>query len=330
MSGKFEISNYLLTIFPVSNGILLLAAFEDYLIGDPWGWLHPVQVMGWLIQKYADIVLKLFPPGIQRRGAGVLLSFVLIIGSGFSGWSIVWSANLIHPWLGSLVAVVLLASCFAGKSLRDAVKDVLKSLKVDLQQGRSRLALYVGRDTENLSETEIFRALLETVAENAVDGVTAPLFYAIVGSFTPIGAVPWALAYKAASTLDSMVGYQREPYTDLGWFSARLEDYLTWLPCRLSVITLCLFSGKLLQVWAIARRDGVKDPSPNSGWSEAAYAAILDVQLGGKNTYQGVVKEKPLLGNALEPITVAKIETALNLTRYCFLSWLAIVILVRW
>ena len=334
MSSKFEISNYLLTIFsaffPVSNVILLLAAIEDYLIGDPWGWLHPVQVMGWLMQKYTDIVLKLCSPGIQRRGAGVLLGLVSIIGSGFLGWLSVWSANLIHPWLGAIASVVLLASCFAGKSLRDAVKDVLESLEIDLQQGRSRLGLYVGRDTENLSKSEIFRALLETVAENAVDGVTAPLFYAIVGSFTPIGAVPWALAYKAASTLDSMVGYRREPYTDLGWFSARLEDYLTWLPCRLSVITLCLLSGKPLRVWAIARRDGVKDPSPNSGWSEAAYAAILNVQLGGKNIYQGVVKEKPLLGDALEPITVAKIEAALNLTRYCFLTWLAIAILVRW
>ena len=134
-----------------------------------------------------------------------------------------------------------------------------------------------------------------------------------------------------------MVGYRREPYTDLGWFSARLEDYLTWLPCRLTVITLCLLSGKPLRVWAIASRDGVKDPSPNSGWSEAAYAAILGVQLGGKNIYQGVVKEKPLLGDGLEPITVAKIEAALNLTRYCFLTWLAmpaaevaIAILVRW
>ena len=333
MSSKFEISNYLLTIFsdlfPVSSAILLLAAIEDYLIGDPWGWLHPVQVMGWLIQKYTDIVLKLCSPGIQRRGAGVLLGLVSIIGSGFVGWLSVWSANLIHPWLGAIASVVLLASCFAGKSLRDAVNDVLESLEVDLQQGRSRLGLYVGRDTENLSESEIFRALLETVAENAVDGVTAPLFYAIVGSFTPIGAVPWALAYKAASTLDSMVGYRREPYTDLGWFSARLEDYLTWLPCRLTVITLCLLSGKPI-VWAIARRDGVKDPSPNSGWSEAAYAAILGVQLGGKNIYQGVVKEKPLLGDALELITVAKIEAALNLTRYCFLTWLAIAILVRW
>ena len=332
--SRFEINDYLLTIIslfaPISSKILLLAAIEDYLIGDPWGWLHPVQVMGWLIQKYTDLALKLCSPGWQRRLAGVWLGLGLIVGSAAVGWLAIVVANSIHPWLGFTVAVVMLASCFAGKSLSAAVRDVSQWLNLDLQQGRSRLGLYVGRDTENLSKSEILRALLETVAENAVDGVTAPLFYAIVGSFTPMGAVSLALAYKAASTLDSMVGYLREPYTDLGWFSARLEDYLTWLPCRLTVLSLSFLSGNPLQTWKIARRDGVKDPSPNSGWSEAAYAGILGVQLGGKNTYQGVVKEKPLLGDALEPISLVKIEQALTLTHYCFVIWLAIAIFLQW
>lgn len=311
--------------------ILLLAAFEDYLIGDPWGWLHPVQVMGWLIQNYVNVGIKC-QAGWQLRLAGVLLGLGLIIGSGGVGWLIVWSFKILHPLLGYIIEIVLLASCFAGKSLRVAVQDVLQFLdSEDLGEARSRLSLYVGRDTDKLSELEILRALLETVGENAVDGVTAPLFYAILGSFIPgLGAVPLALAYKAASTLDSMVGYRRDPYTDLGWFSAQLEDRLTWIPCRLTVLTLSLFSGKPLQVLAICRRDGVKDPSPNSGWSEAVYAGILGVQLGGKNTYQGVVKEKPLLGDALEPISLEKINRALILTRYCFLSWLAIAFLISY
>ncbi|MGF1588867.1 MAG: adenosylcobinamide-phosphate synthase CbiB [Pleurocapsa sp.] len=312
-----------------SGLILLLAAIADYLIGDPWGWLHPVQIMGWLIQNYTNLALKFCPLGWQRRFAGVLLGLLLIIGSGFLGWLIVQVGHQVYPGLGFIIEIVILASCFAGKSLRIAVQDVLKSLVDDLATARSRLSLYVGRDTENLSQPEILRALLETVAENAVDGVTAPLFWAIIGSFTPIGAVPVALAYKAASTLDSMVGYRREPYFDLGWFSAQLEDRLTWIPCRLTVLTLSLFSGKPARVWAVCRRDGVKDPSPNSGWSEAAYAGILGVQLGGKNTYRGVVKEKPLLGDAIEAISLAKIDRALNLTRYCFLTWLAIALLIH-
>lgn len=329
VSNSDRLSSILSLQFSSDSAILLLAAVADYILGDPWGWLHPVQVMGWLIQKYSDLALKLCSPGWQRRTAGVGLGALLIIGSGFVGWLAVAIANLIHPWLGMAIAVVLLASCFAGKSLRVAVRDVTQWLDVDLAQARSRLGLYVGRDTDNLSQSEILRALLETVAENAVDGVTAPLFYAIVGSFTPVGAVPWALAYKAASTLDSMVGYLRQPYTDLGWFSAKLEDRLTWLPCRLTVLSLSLLSGKPLAAYAIARRDGVKDPSPNSGWSEAVYAGVLRVQLGGKNTYQGVVKEKPLLGDALEPISLPKIDRALTLTRYCFISWLAITLIVH-
>ncbi len=334
MSLKFEMNDPAYFIFSVlsfqSGLILLLAAIADYLIGDPWGWIHPVQIMGWLIQNYTNLVLKFCPLDWQRRFAGVLLGLLLITGSGFSGWLIVQGCYQIHPGLGFILEIVILASCFAGKSLRIAVQDVLESLQVnDLATARSRLSLYVGRDTENLSQPEILRALLETVAENAVDGVTAPLFWAIIGSFTSIGAVPLALAYKAASTLDSMVGYLREPYFDLGWFSAQLEDRLTWIPCRLTVLTLSLFSGQPAQVWAICRRDGVQDPSPNSGWSEAAYAGILGVQLGGKNTYRGVVKEKPLLGDAIETISLAKIDRALNLTRYCFLAWLAIALLIH-
>lgn len=308
--------------------IILLAAIQDYLIGDPLGWIHPVQVMGWIIQQYTQLAIKFAQPGWQRRLSGVILGVSLIIGSGLLGWLIVWQSTLVHPCLGIAIEVILLASCFAAKSLRVAVQDVLQGINSgDINTARSRLSLYVGRDTNNLSESEILRALLETVGENAVDGVTAPLFYAVLGAFIPgVGSFPLALAYKAASTLDSMVGYRREPYTDLGWFSAQLEDRLTWLPCRLTVITLSLFSGNPLQVLSICRRDGVKDPSPNSGWSECAYAAILRVQLGGNNTYQGVIKEKPLLGNPLESISIDKIEQALSLTRYCFLSWLAIAI----
>ena len=331
---KSEISS-ILSIFLLPNNlsslVLLLAAWVDYLIGDPWGWLHPVQVMGWSIQNYTKIALKLCADGWQRRWAGIVLGLGLIVGSGLIGWLLVLVATTIQPILGLVVQVILLASCFAGKSLRVAVEDVLAPLDDNnLATAKERLSLYVGRDTANLSHSEIFRALLETVAENAVDGVTAPLFYAIAGSFLPVGSVPLALAYKAASTLDSMVGYRREPYLDLGWFSAQLEDRLTWLPCRLTILTLAIGSGNPLKVWSICRRDGVKDPSPNSGWSEAAYAAILKVQLGGTNTYQGTIKEKPLLGDDIEPITSEKIYLGLSLTRYCFLSWLIIAVSIRY
>jgi adenosylcobinamide-phosphate synthase len=315
-------------LFLDSALVLFLAAIVDYLIGDPKNWLHPVQVMGWAIYGYTQMIIGWNISPWQRRLAGIILGLGLIFGSGLIGWAMVWGCTRINFWLGIAIEVVLLASCFAAKSLRLAVEEVLQPLCLgDLVTARSRLSFYVGRDTDNLPTSEILRALLETVGENAVDGVTAPLFYAILGAFIPVmGSVPVALAYKAASTLDSMVGYRPEPYTDLGWFSAKLEDCLTWLPCRLTVITLSLLSRRPREVLSICRRDAKKDPSPNSGWSECVYAAILRVQLGGKNTYKGTVIKKPLLGDAIKPISPEKIFRALNLTRCCFLIWLAIAV----
>ncbi|OKH26018.1 cobalamin biosynthesis protein [Hydrococcus rivularis NIES-593] len=306
--------------------VLLLAAILDFLVADPWRWLHPVQVMGWIISHFTQLAINYFQDRWQRRVAGIILSTGLIIGSGLVGWLIVWGATWIHPALGIVIEIILLASCFAGRSLRKAAIDVLQPLSSgDIKLARSKLGRYVGRDTAHLCQSEILRAILETVAENTPDGVTAPLFYAIIGAFVPsLGSVPLALAYKAVSTLDSMLGYRQEPYIDIGWFSAQLEDRLTWLPCRLTVLTLALLSGKPGPVLRMCRRDAVKDPSPNSGWSECAYAAILGVQLGGNNVYGGVVKYKPLLGDPTYPITSEKIYQALRLTRYCFLIWLAI------
>lgn len=308
--------------------VLVFAAFLDYLIADPWGFPHPVRVMGWAIARFNKIAWKYFNSQWTQRLAGIMLSIGLVAGSGLVGWLIVQATKLLYPSLGIVVESILLASCFAARSLRLAAQEVLQPLSIgNITQARSSLSKYVGRDTANLSETEILRAVLETVSENATDGVMAPLFYAIAGAFIPfIGSVPVALAYKAASTLDSMVGYREAPYTYLGWFSARWEDALTWLPCRLTVLTLAILSGKPRYVWRICCRDAVQDPSPNSGWSECAYAAVLGVQVGGTNWYRGVAKHKPLLGDNIHSITSVKVYQALQLTRHCFLIWLGVAI----
>lgn len=306
--------------------VLALAAGLDYLVGDPWGWIHPVQVVGWTIDHVSGIILDRLKRPMLRWWAGGFLAIAVIGGSGWVGHLAIAVANQLHPLLGGITGSILLASCFAGRSLRHAAIEVLQPLTSgDLSTARSRLALYVGRDTDRLTEAEILRAVLETVSENAVDGVMAPLFYALLGlGFPLLGSVPLALAYKAASTLDSMVGYKEEPYTHVGWWSAKIEDGLTWLPCRLTVVTLGLLKGKLGKVWRLCRRDAVHDPSPNSGWSECAYAAILGVQLGGTNWYRGVAKEKPLLGDFDRPITSDLVFQALQMTRICFLVWLTL------
>ena len=305
--------------------VLILAASLDYLIGDPKTWLHPVQVIGWLISYLTKFALNIScdRPVIQRL-LGIILGIIVIVGSGIISWLLIETAASIHLLLGITLEIILLASCFALKSLRAACDAVVQPLIIgNISQARSTLSNYVGRDTENLTKSEILRAVLETVTENATDGVMAPLFYAIIGAFVPfIGPVPLALAYKASSTLDSMVGYREAPYTHLGWFSARFEDCLTWVPCRLTVITLALLSLQPQRVWEMCRQDAIKDPSPNSGWSECAYAAILGVQMGGTNWYRGVAKHKPLLGKPIYPITLDSLAQALRITRFCFLLWL--------
>ncbi len=323
----------------LEGSILLAAAGLDFVLGDPWHWPHPVQAMGKAISAYSKLILRLPLTGWAMRLGGVGLGCLLIGGSGLlSGYGL-WALGLISPRLQFAVAVVLLASCFAGRSLRRAADDVMRPLAGgDLQGARSQLAMYVGRDTDQLTADEMRRAVLETVSENAIDGVLAPLFYAILGAW--LGAwigvlvmpdtagtllsVPLAIAYKAASTLDSMVGYREAPYTELGWFSARLEDGLTWLPCRLSVLSIALLSGRPNHVLRLCRRDASADPSPNAGWSECAYAAALGVQMGGPNSYRGKLIVKPLLGEATQPITDRVIAQALRLTRTSFLIGLAV------
>lgn len=300
-------------------------------MGDPSTWIHPVQVMGWIIQGYHNFVIDRTAHKLARKIAGIILGLGLVIGSGSITWLFIDLVSHFNYYGGIILQIILLGSCFAGRSLRHAAEDVLFYLqKDDLSQARYRLSFYVGRDTDNLSKEDILRAILETVAENTVDGVTAPLFYSLLGIFFPlIGCVPFTIAYKAASTLDSMIGYKKEPYTDIGWFSAKLEDYLTWLPCRLTVLTLAIISLQPLKYIIECRKYATQDPSPNSGWSEAIYALILKVQLGGENTYKGEKKFKPLLGTPEQKITVNSIEQALSLTRKCFLLWLFILTLLK-
>ena len=298
---------------------LITASLLDWLIGDPWGFPHPVQAMGWSIDLGTKFIFSYIKSPLGKKLAGVGLAVAIIGGSAGLGWGLVTFAYGLNYWLGWSIESILLASCLATRSLRDAAIAVLIPLQQnDLDRARAELSLYVGRDSANLDPPEILRAVLETVAENTTDGAIAPLFFAL------LGGAPLALAYKAASTLDSTIGYKAPPYTDLGWFSAKLEDVLSWLPCRYTVLSIAILSGHPHRVWRLCCRDAPKDDSPNSGWSECAFAAALDVQLGGINTYKGVVRSKPLLGEPEQPITTRSITQAIQLMRLSFISLLSI------
>lgn len=238
----------------LSPAVLLLAAIVDFYIGDPWGWPHPVVIMGWGIKHYTQMVFRWVSAPLGQRIAGILLGIGLpLISAGFAAL-LVDISQIISPALGFGVTTIAIASCWAARSLRQATEAVINPLsKGDLDEARAQLQQYVGRDTASLSTAEVLRALLESISENATDGVFAPLFYSLCGwLISPTWGVAAAFAYKGLSTLDSMVGYRTAPYTHLGWCSARLEDAATWLPCRLTVITIAMMSGHFQRLYAYA------------------------------------------------------------------------------
>ncbi len=313
-----------MVIQPVSFPVFVAALILDYLLADPWTWYHPVQAMGTVIHWGQRWILQIFRSLWGQRLGGGLLTLLLVLGSYGAAVVLIQGCQLIHPLLGTGMSVIILASSLGARSLRRAALEVLMFLEQgDLEQARQHLSRYVGRDTEQLDQQEICRALVETVAENTPDGATAPLFYGL------LGGPPLAWAYKAVSTLDSMVGFRRAPYTYLGTIPARLEDGLTWLPCRLTVITLACWSGSPWRFWQQCRRDACTDPSPNSGWSEAAFAYTLGIQLGGLNFYQGQPKEKPPLGQPLKDLDPTVVRDSLVLLRKVMITWI-ILISVIW
>jgi adenosylcobinamide-phosphate synthase len=188
-------------------------------------------------------------------------------------------------------------------------------------EARAAVAKIVGRDTEEMAESDIVRATVETIAESTADGIIAPLFYLV------LGGAPLALAYKAVSTLDSMIGHTDDRYRWFGWASARLDDVANFLPARITALLLVLSVGIVSRSWPATQRalrimvrDGRQHPSPNSGRPEAAMAGALGVQLGGINRYDGLPIERPCLGDPDQPLARAHISMALTLMLWTSLT----------
>jgi adenosylcobinamide-phosphate synthase len=254
--------------------------------------------------------------------AGVLLAVVLPAGAYAIGAVLIWFGSSIDPVWGSAVTVVLAWTTLAARDLIDHVVSVQRALQsVSLIEARAAVAKIVGRDTEEMAEPDIVRATVETIAESTADGIVAPLFYLV------LGGAPLALAYKAISTLDSMIGHLDERYRWFGWASARLDDAANFLPARITAFLLVLSAGivsrswpTMQRVWRILLRDGRQHPSPNSGRPEAAMAGALGVQLGGINRYGGLPIERPCLGDPDQPLTKAHIGMALTLMLWTSLT----------
>lgn len=282
----------------MTGGELVMGSVVDALVGDPRWLPHPVRMMGRCIVSVDRRVRAICRTAMSLRIAGICLAGGLPIVTYAVGALLIEEADRLAGWLGSVLSIGMASTTLAARDLWDHVRAVNVPLQAgDLPAARQALAMVVGRDTADLSDSEVARATVETVAESAADGVIAPLFY------LAIGGPPLALAYKAINTLDSMIGHKDERYADFGWASARLDDLANWIPARAAAVLLLLGAGlstrqvtRIRQGWRVFWRDGGKHPSPNSGRPEAAMAGILGVRLGGINFYDGVAQERPILG----------------------------------
>ncbi|MGO4529818.1 adenosylcobinamide-phosphate synthase CbiB [Paenibacillus sp. 2TAF8] len=296
--------------------IIILAYILDRCIGDPRWIPHPVIGMGKGISALERVIRARVHTDQGLKKAGIWLP-ILIAGGAFAvTWGLLILLGLFHPILAATAEIILIATTIASKGLRDAGMEVYHHLKQqDWPAARRSLGMIVGRDTAHLDEPEVVRGTVETVAENIVDAIVSPLFYAL------IGGAPLAMAYRAVNTLDSMVGYKNDKYLHLGWASARMDDWANWIPARVTALLL-IVGAWVLKLDAkgamrMVARDARLHPSPNSGFPESAVAGALGIRLGGHNVYHGVASFRAYMGEATRPMEA---EDIVRTTRLMFWS----------
>ena len=295
----------MLIVWAVLGGFVL-----DAIFGDP-AWLpHPVVFMGRCISRLEKRLRAWLPktPRWELWGGGIVAA-ILPLGTLAVTGAACWAAQRLHPVLGLALQMFWCGQALAAKGLVQESRNVYKELaKGDLPAARKAVARIVGRDTQVLTAEGVTKAAVETVAENASDGVIAPLFYML------IGGAPLALTYKAINTMDSMLGYKNEKFLYFGRCAAKLDDAANWLPSRLAgllwVAVAALTGNSARGAWKIWRRDRRNHASPNSAQTESACAGALGVQLAGPAYYFGEYYDKPTIGDPLRPIEPADILRA--------------------
>jgi adenosylcobinamide-phosphate synthase len=281
------------------------ALLLDAVLGEPPEAIHPTVLVGLVISALEKRALRLKDPR-SRRLAGIMLALSVPSLVFISTRKILGGVPCKPRWM---IGTALISTTLSMRGLGEAAGNVEIGLREGrLERARSLVGHLVGRDTEDLSESEVCRAAVESVAENTSDGVVAPMLYGLL-----FGA-PGALAYKAVNTLDSMVGHRQPPYADVGWASARLDDLANLAPSRITMLSIAALSEHPLRTLLIALRYGPLTASPNAGMAEAAFAGALGVRLGGANTYGRVLREGPVLGDGRLP-TPDDIGRAVRLMR---------------
>ena len=291
----------------------VLAFLADTLIGDPRSKLHPVVLIGSLI---ASLERSLYHEGDTDRrklwAGGLLAVTVLILVYNMTACLLQLVSLLGNQYVTVLAEAVLLSFTISPRSLAEAGREIYGYLeKGDMENARYKVGWIVGRDTDKLSPAEVTRATVETIAENTVDGVIAPLF------FFAVGGVPLAVLYRAANTMDSMLGYKNDRYLFFGRVPARLDDILNYIPARicgvLFVLSAMLLGFDYRAAWHIMLRDARKHPSPNGGWAEASVAGALGIRLGGYNSYFGKQHFRAYMGDPLKELQQGNIMECIRL-----------------
>ncbi len=314
--------------------VCIIAYIMDLTLGDP-KWLgHPVVWMGkaiaFLERKVYGLRFTVYGKGLNHKKiAGVILTIVVAGGSFLIAWTVIRIAYKLHPVLGLIVTIWGAFTTLSIRGLGQGGEWVYQALaKKNLKLARKRLFEIVGRDTKNLRRKGIIRGTVESVAENTIDGVVAPLFYLF------LGGVPLAFTYKAINTLDSMIGYQNKKYKDFGWAGAKLDDIANYIPARLGGVLISLgaffFKKDGKNAFRIMLRDGRKYHSPNAGLPQGAMAGVLGIRLGGINYYRGKKINKPYLGNAKKKLSSIHIKESINLMYLTSVLTLILGVFIRW
>nr|WP_010287122.1 adenosylcobinamide-phosphate synthase CbiB [Kurthia massiliensis] len=276
----------------------------DRFYGEPKWVTHPVIYIGNLIRTLTRMLNK----GQHRKLKGALTAMTTILLTGVIVGAIVYGSYQLHAYVGIGVEALLIACGLAQKSLRQAANDVYEPLVAgDFERARQKLGWIVGRDTAHLDEANITRGVVETVSENTSDGVTAPLFYALLFGATGL----WV--YKAINTLDSMIAYRNETYGEFGFVAAKLDDLANFIPSRMTGFLLLVASPNDYKLSFLTRfkrwlADAPKHPSPNSGYLEAATAYQLGIQLGGLNYYGGIASHRQEMGEPYVQLSATHIQ----------------------
>ena len=288
-----------------------IAYILDLILGDPYWFPHPVRFIGKLIK----ILEKLLYRFKYKKITGGLLAILTIV--------ITFIISFYITKISTILEVFFLYTTLATKSLADEgirVSNILA--EGDMEKAKKELSYLVSRDTNSMDITQIVRSILETISENTVDGVIAPMFFAFVGSFFSMEgvslALPFAMGYKAINTLDSMVGYKNDKYIDFGMISAKIDDIANFIPARLAggfIIPIGAFILRMnyKNAWKIFYRDRLNHSSPNSGHSEAAFAGALEVQFGGRTSYFGKWYDKPTIGDKIRDFSLTDVKKAVKL-----------------